>query len=140
MSDNKPWIPEICYEEAEDGLSSHIPFVSVPDGEVMPNLLYVFESRETGEVEPGPDGEELSVSELDLHQYADMAVLKEKLSWVEYDNVRFALGLEPLKTAAIKGKKITSNVRVAIDESGLGNALNKQESEPEREIKHELDP
>jgi len=140
MSEKKPWIPEICYEDAEDGLSSHIPFVDVPDGEVMPHLLYIFESRETGEVEPGPDGEELPVTELDLHQYADMSVLKKRMTWVEYDNVRFALGLEPMKDAAIKGKKITSNVRVAIDRSLSGDALDKQEPEPEPEIKHELDP
>jgi hypothetical protein len=132
-------IPDICYEDAEDGLSSHIPFVDVPDGEVMPHLLYVFESRETGEIEPGPDGEELPVTELDLHQYADMSVLKKKMTWVEYDNVRFALGLEPIKDAAVKGKKITSNVRVAIDRSLSGDALDKQEPEQEPEIKHELD-
>ena len=81
----------------------------------MPKLLFIFESRETGEVEPGPDGEELPVTELDLHQYADMAVLKKNLSWVEYDNVRFALGLEPMKTAAMKGQKITSNVKFAVE-------------------------
>jgi hypothetical protein len=77
----------------------------------MPSLLYIFESRETGEFEPGPDGEDLPVSEMDLHQYADMAVLKERMTVVEYDNVRFALGLEPIVTAAIKGRKITDNIR-----------------------------
>ena len=40
-----------------------------------------------------------------------MGVLKEKLSFVEYDNVRYSLGLEPLVNAAQKGKKITDNVR-----------------------------
>ena len=44
----------------------------------MPNLLYIFEARETGEFEPGPEGEDLPVTEMDLHQYADLAVLKEK--------------------------------------------------------------
>ena len=24
------WIPEIMYEESEDGISSHIPFIMVP--------------------------------------------------------------------------------------------------------------
>ena len=31
MSNNKQWIPEILYEEAEEGLSSHIPLINVPD-------------------------------------------------------------------------------------------------------------
>lgn len=115
MSDSR-WIPEIMYEESEDGLTSKIPFIQVPETEEMPGILFVFESRETGEFEPGPVGEEMPVTELDLHQYANMATLKEKLNWVEYDNVRHALGLEPLKTAAMKGQKITSNIRVAVND------------------------
>ena len=119
----KRWVPEIVYEDGEEGLSSHIPLVVVPEGEEMPKMLFIFESRETGESEPGPDGESLPVTELDLHQYADMAVLKEKLNWIEYDNVRCVLGLEPLKDAAMKGSKITSNIRVALSEDGNGDAL-----------------
>ncbi len=109
------WIPEILYEDDDCGVTSNIPFIQVPENREMPKLLFIFESRETGEVEPGPDGEELPVTELDLHQYADMAVLKKNLSGVEYDNVRFALGLEPMKTAAMKGQKITSNVKFAVE-------------------------
>ena len=106
------WIPEIMYEDNEaTGFSSHIPFIPVPASEEMPQMLYIFESRETGEFEPGPDGEDLPVTEMDLHQYADMAVLKSKLGSSVYDVVRSALGLEPLKTAAEKGTKITENVR-----------------------------
>ena len=125
MSDAK-WFPEICYEESEDGVTSKIPFIHVPEDEDMPDLLFVFESRDTCEVEPGPSGEELPVTQLDLHQYCSMATLKSKLTVVEYDNVRWALGLEPVKTAAVKGQKITANVRVAIDENMQGNALNKK--------------
>ena len=117
------WIPEILYEDADDGLTSKIPFIQVPTGEVMPGVLFIFESRETGEFEPGIDGEELPVSEIELHQYANMAILKKKLSWVEYDNVRFALGLEPLREAVMKGHKITSNIRVAVNAEGEGDAL-----------------
>ena len=74
------WFPEIMYEESEDGVSSKIPFVIVPQDKIMPSLLYVFESRETGEFEPGLDGEPLPILEMDLHQYSDMSVLKEKLT------------------------------------------------------------
>jgi len=109
------WIPEILYEESDETGSSNIPFVMVPVGEEMPRLLFLFESRETGESEPGQDGEELPVYQWDLHQYADMAVLKEKLEPSLYDDVRDALGLEPLSLAAKKGKKITENIRTNLN-------------------------
>ncbi len=110
---NNHWIPEIMYEESseEEGLTSHIPFIPVPENEQMPRILFVFESRETGEFEPGPEGEDLPVTDFELHQYADMAALKEKLSANVFDQVRSALGLEPLAVAAQKGKAITAKVR-----------------------------
>ena len=109
------WYPEICYEEVEDGLTSRIPFIPVPVGEEMPKMLFVFESRETGEFEPGFDGEDLPVTELDLHQYADMSVLKQNLSATHFDIVRNALGLEPLMDAAAKGKQITDKIKEKIN-------------------------
>ncbi len=106
------WIPEILYEDpSEIGASSTIPFIPVPENEEMPQLIYIFESRETGETEPGPSGEELPVTELELHQYADMAVLKESLTTELYDRVRVALGLETMSSATKKGRNITNNVR-----------------------------
>ena len=112
MNDRKHWLPEIMYEDpAEVGASSAIPFIPVPSGESMPKLIYIFESRETGEFEPGPDGEELPVTEMDLHQYADMLVLKSGLDSETYDKVRAALDLEPMRSAVTKGLKITQNVR-----------------------------
>ena len=109
---SQAWVPEIMYEDNGDpSFSSHIPFIPVPASEKMPQMLYIFESRETGEFEPGPDGEDLPVTEMDLHQYADMASLKSNLDSKTYDIVRAALGLEPLKTAAQKGTTITENIR-----------------------------
>jgi hypothetical protein len=122
MSGNKPrstWIPEFEYEEAEDGLTSKIPFIQVPDEEKMPALLYVFESRDTGEVEPGPEGEELPVTEITLHQYANMGICKARMNSVEYDNLRFTLGLESFQDAAIKGQEITTNIRQKIDQFAI---------------------
>jgi hypothetical protein len=113
---SKSWIPEIMYEDTgEEGLTSHIPFIPVPPTEEMPVMIFVFESRETGEFEPGPEGEDLPVTEMDLHQYADMAILKENLDVNTYDKVREALGLETLAAAASKGKQITKNVRKNLD-------------------------
>ena len=116
MQSKSGWYPEIMYEDAEDGLTSKIPFIMVPKGESMPVMLFMFESRETGEFEPDVDGEPMPITEMDLHQYADMAALKKGLSSVDYDKVRMCLGLEPLKHAAIAGKKITDNIRKNIEE------------------------
>ena len=91
-------------------MTSSIPFIPVPAGQEMPPVLFIFESRATGDYEPGPEGEELPVTEMDLHQYADMSILKENLSAGTYDEVRNALGLEPLKEATQKGKSITNRV------------------------------
>ena len=46
---------------------------------------------------------------------ADLSILKSKLTSDAYDNVRLALGLEPLKDAVEKGTKITSNIREKIE-------------------------
>ena len=111
------WVPEILYEEAEDGLSSNIPFIMVPKDQTMPRMLFVFESRDTGELEPNSEGDPVPIFEMDLHQYADMKILKEGLSLEVYDQVRSCLGLEPLKEAAQKGAKITESVRKKVETS-----------------------
>ena len=111
------WFPELMYEDDESGQASKIPFILVPDDEEMPKILFVFESRETGDLEPGPEGEDLPVVQWDLHQYADMAELKENLSADVFDLVRNALGLEPIKTASAKGKNITENIRTKLGNS-----------------------
>ena len=116
-SREKHWIPEICYEESDEGITSNIPFISVPQGQVMPKVIFIFESKETGEFEPSNDGSDLPVYEMNLHQYADMSILKTDLLPVEYDRVRNVLGLEPLLTAASKGQKITSAVRDALEKN-----------------------
>jgi len=117
------WFPEIMYEEGQDGGSSQIPFIMVPEGEKMPKMLFMFESRANGTFEPGLEGEEVPVYEWDLHQYADMAILKEKLSPSIYDIVRKSLGLEPLAIAAAKGSAITGRIRTNIDEEEEGVKL-----------------
>jgi len=114
MSD-KHWMPEIMYEQVDGGLTSKIPFITVPQSEQMPQVLYVFESRDTGEVEPDSEGEELPVTEITLHQYADMEVLKKGLTDIEYDNVRWVLGLGPFADATQKGKEITQNIRQRLE-------------------------
>jgi len=108
---NRNWIPEIMYEDDDNGMTSKIPFIMVPKEEEMPKLLFMFESRETGEYEPGLEGEQLPIIEMELHQYADMSFLKQGLSPELYDKVRVCLGLEPLIQATVKGTQITDRIR-----------------------------
>ena len=116
-SSGNNWVPEIMYEEVSEGESSQIPFIMVPTEEVMPQLVYIFESRETGEFEPGLEGEEVPVVEWDLHQYADMAILKNNLDIDLYDKVRNAPGLENMISATTKGMQITQRVRETVEEN-----------------------
>lgn len=112
MSIRSSWVPEICYEDSENGgLTSNIPFINVPAEEDMPRILFMFESRETGEFEPGADGEMLPIIDLDLHQYANMATLKANLDPATLDIVREALGLEKMRSAVAKGQDISNNIR-----------------------------
>lgn len=119
MSERTAWLPEIMYEEDPSGVSQSLPFILVPEGETMPTFLLVWENSETGEIEPGPNGEEIPIVDAELRQYARMDILKEGLTPDVYDQVRMALGLDPLKTAVAKGRAITSRVRNNLDD---GNA------------------
>lgn len=105
------WVPEILYEETAEGSSSTLPFIMVPEDQVMPQLLYIFESKDTGKFEPNNEGDPVPVYEWDLHQYADMAVLKNRLEPHIYDKVRLALGLEKLADATEKGLAATERIR-----------------------------
>ena len=116
------WIPEIMYESDQDGQASSIPFIMVPSDNNMPKLLYIFESRETGNHEPGLEGESVPVVEWDLHQYADMNYLKERVDQDTYDTVRIALGLEKLNIATAKGSEITTSVRKNVESIGEKNS------------------
>jgi|LWDU01.1.fsa_nt_gi hypothetical protein len=109
--EQKQWVPEICYEESDEGITSHIPFIDVPLNLEMPKILFIFETRETGEFEPGPDGDPMPIVDLDLHQYADMNTLRDQLAPHLYDLVRQSLGLEPLAEAIPAGQKLTQNIR-----------------------------
>jgi hypothetical protein len=104
---NKQWIPEIVYEEGE----GQLPFIHVPPDQEDPKMLFIFISRQTGEFEPGPEGEDVPVMEMDLRQFVDLSLLKSGLNESEYDKCRSLLGLEPLKSAAKKGEAITKSIR-----------------------------
>lgn len=112
MSDKShKWVPEIVY--GENG--SEIPFVQVPEDKVMPGVLFIFESKETGEFEPDMEGNEIPIVDFNLHSYANMSILKANLTKEEYDKVRQVLSLSPLDEATSLGKAITENIKENIE-------------------------
>lgn len=111
MTKKKNWIPEIVYEEGE----SKIPFIHIPEGEKDPGMLFIFLARQTGDFEPGVEGEDVPVLDMDLRQFVDLSLLKSGLTEQEYDKVRGILGLQPLRDATELGKKITDGVRDKIE-------------------------
>ena len=124
----KGWIPEIVYEEG----GSKIPYIHVPDGVEDPAVLFIFLSRQTGETEPGDDGDEVPIVEMDLRQYVDMSALKSRLPADAYDQVRRVLGFLPLREAERRGREITQGVREEV----------KQLTDPERrraELQEQVD-
>ena len=107
MNTNKrKWVPEICYEEYEESnLSANLPFIQVPIDKEMPDTLFLFGSKETGEFEPDSEGNPQPIMEMELYQFANMKYLQDALSPTDYDLVRTSLGLLPLNEAREKGLK-----------------------------------
>lgn len=118
-SKGKEWQWEISYEESDEGQLGNLPLIHVPPEEEMPKFLMVWEARDTGELEPGLSGEEVPIVEWELRQYAHMDVLRNKLSAEDYDKVRLALGLQPLKEAVKQGQSISQRVRDNIAQKEL---------------------
>ena len=117
--------PEISYEQDDGGQLGNLPLIHVPGGEEMPPVLFIWEARETGEFEPGPEGEEVPVVQWDLRQYCMMDTLRAGLTSVEYDRVRTVLGLEPMASAVAAGQAISQRVRDAVDNSQAAIKLKK---------------
>jgi len=46
------------------------------------------------------------------------------MSYLEYDNLRFSLGLQPIREAAIKGQEITTNIRQKLETSDFSDSEN----------------
>ena len=97
---NQKWIPEIFYEESQEGLTKGLPFVSIPKEKAMPSALFICEVRDA----------EDDMKDLAVHMFANMTVLKQELDEESYNKVRSALGLEDLASATEKGQKITDEL------------------------------
>jgi hypothetical protein len=98
-------VPVILYESDEQVL----PYIEVQKEDEMPRVLFLQEYKHTGETEPDSSGNEQPIVDISIHMYADMEFLSKKLTPSMYDEVRMAMGLEPLKKAREKGQKIIDN-------------------------------
>lgn len=105
-------MPVILYEEPSSRGEKAIPFpyIEVLENKTMPQVLFIFEYKHTGETEPDDQGRDAAVIDQIPHKYVDMEYLKEKLPLEINDVVRVALGMKPLKTAQEEGQKILDRV------------------------------
>lgn len=116
MAQKKYEVPEICYDEPLPGQSANqFPFILVKNGNDMPPVLFIEERRETGETEPGPNGESIEIVDSLMHKFVDMEVLKEKLPPHLNNMVRTALGMKPLEEASVSGQALLDKVMAAVE-------------------------
>ncbi|TXH11474.1 MAG: hypothetical protein E6R04_02490 [Spirochaetes bacterium] len=111
-------LPEICYDEPVAGQPANpFPFILVKQGKKLPPVLFIEERRETGEVEPGSNGESVEIVDTLMHKFVDMEVLKEKLPPHLNNIVRAALGMKPLEEASASGQAILDKVMAAVEKN-----------------------
>jgi len=109
----KDWMGEIFYEEN----GSKIPFIQVPVTRDMPRRLFVSEYKETGEYEPGIDGEDVQKMDASIHQYFEYNEIAKALDPETLDKLRTFFGLEPLSVARKKGQKIIKKVEDNVEDN-----------------------
>ena len=122
---NSKWVPNIYYEENGEGITGGLPFIDVPYGRSMPGCLFICEAKDyrdlSQDTKDNLDLEHLE-KEIVMHSFANMTILKEKLSLALFDEVRMAIGLQPLQTAVLEGAKKTLEIQKNID--NLINRIN----------------
>lgn len=112
MSNKNPrkWMPEIVYEEYESGIGQAMPFIQIPEDKEMPDMLFIFGTKPTGEFEPDAEGNEQPIMEMEPYSFANMKYLADELDAETYDKIRGVLGLLPLKEAQEKGRKLSKEM------------------------------
>lgn len=101
----KQWMPEIVYIE-----DSEIPMIEVPVDKQMPDKLFFWIYKHTGEFEPDIEGNPAPICDMDINMYLNYNIAKEKLTPELLDQLRLAFGLDSLENASKKGKNITDRV------------------------------
>lgn len=120
-------IPVILYE----GDDQVLPYIEVEQDEEMPPVLFIQEYKHTGELEPDGSGNEQPIVEMTIHMYADMEFLSKKLTSERYDEVRVAMGLEPLKKAREEGQKVMDKVFENVNKRAEDALLEKNKAKEE---------
>jgi len=130
--ENLKWIPNIYYEETPDGVTGGLPFIDVPYGRSMPGCLFICEAKDyrdlSQETKDHMDLDHLE-KEIVVHSYANMTILKNKLTPELFDEVRLAIGLQPLQKAVLEGAKKTLEIQKNVD--NLINRINEINSSQE---------
>ena len=93
--------PEFFYEETHEGLTNGMPFMRIENDETIPGALFVAAVSNFENKNKEQENEE-EVCEITMQMYVNSEILKVVLSEEDYDNVRKALGLKPLKEAIEK--------------------------------------
>ena len=99
-------IPVILYESEDQVL----PYIEVGQEDEMPTALFIQEYKHTGEYEPDSNGKERPIVDMLVHMFVNMSTLSEKLPLDLYDQVRVAIGLQPVEKARQDGQKIMDKV------------------------------
>ncbi len=105
MNERTNWIPNIFYEEDVEGITRGFPFIEVPQDKDMPNCLFIY-GMKTLDTKVDEEFEK----EVVMYSYANMTVLKDKLPLMLFNEVRMALGLQPLHEAISATDKMLENV------------------------------
>ncbi len=105
MNERTNWIAPIFYEEDAEGITRGFPFIEVPQDKDMPNCLFIY-SMKTLDTKFDDEFEK----EVVMYSYANMTVLKNKLPPALFDEVRIALGLQPMQEATSAADKMLENV------------------------------
>ena len=122
-------IPILYYEDEGDA-ANPIPYIPVGQHDLWPVVLFVQEYRESGEFEPDSEGNPSPICDMYMHKYIDEAHLKERLTPELYDEVRVAMGLDPINKARAKGQELLSRVyaKAGIDPTKDADDNNDKES------------
>jgi hypothetical protein len=105
-------IPVILYESEDQAL----PYIEIEQDDEMPPSIFIQEYKHTGEFEPGVDGEEQSIVDINMHMYVNMEFLKTKVTPQLYDVIRTSIGLKPVVEARAEGQKILDKVYGNVNE------------------------
>lgn len=112
MASQKPQFkyPVIMYEESQDGPPNPIPYIITKEKDPMPPLLFIEEVFETGEHEPGAEGNPEPIVEYTMHQYINTKTIEEKLGVKNFDKFRVQMGMKPKEKAVKDGQKLMKKV------------------------------